>query len=352
MRWQNMYVSGTGAWLPPAVSARSAVDSGEYDPEQFEADGLLSVRVAPDDVAPPDMAVQAVTTALKRSGVSPEDVPLLVHSYIYFQGIEGWPVASYVANHAVGTRVTAVELKQECNAGLAGLELAAHRLESAAPGTSAVLSTADRFGAPLMRRWRQEQGIVYGDGAAAVVLSNQRGFAKLVSTATVSNNSLEAVVRGKGFEPLPQGEQETLSERVGHYIQKHGSLREATERLVAVVGEAIDTALTDAGTDRQGLAWTVIPATGRSKMEWQVQKMLGVTEERTTWEFARRAGHLGAADQFAGLNDLAETGALRVGDKVLLVGSGSGFTCTCAVLEIVAEPDWQAAGGPGTEVGP
>ncbi|MFJ6381747.1 ketoacyl-ACP synthase III family protein [Kitasatospora sp. NPDC092039] len=352
MRWQNIYVSGTGAWLPPAVSARSAVDSGEYDPEQFEADGLLSVRVAPDDVAPPEMAVEAATTALKRSGASPEDVALLVHSYIYFQGIDGWPAASYVANHAVGPRVTALELKQECNAGLVGMELAAHRLASAEPGTSAVLTTADRFGAPLMRRWRQEQGIVYGDGAAALVLNNQGGFARLVSTATVSDNSLEAVVRGRGFEPLPNGEQQSLAERVGHYVQQHGTLREATERLIAVVGEAIDTALADAGTDRQGVAWTVIPATGRSKMEWQVQKMLGVSEERTTWEFARRAGHLGAADQFAGLNDLAETGSLRPGDKVLLVGSGSGFTCTCAVLEILAEPEWRAAGGPGAEVGP
>ena len=50
MRWESVYVAGTGAWLPEPFSARAAVEAGEYDPEQYEADGLLSVRVAGDEL--------------------------------------------------------------------------------------------------------------------------------------------------------------------------------------------------------------------------------------------------------------------------------------------------------------
>ncbi|MDX3517406.1 ketoacyl-ACP synthase III family protein [Streptomyces scabiei] len=341
MRWESVYVAATGSWLPEPYPTRAAVEAGSYDPEQFEADALLSIRVADEDVAPPDMAVHAATTALKRSGLDAETVSLLLHSYVWFQGQTLWPVASYVADKAIGRGVPAFELKQECNAGTGAMELAARHLATTPGAAAAMLTTADRFGEPLIDRWRDEAGIVYGDGGTALLLSNQGGFAKLLSTATRADNSLEVVTRGPGFTPLPDEKPLGLAERLGHYLQHHGNLREATQRLVGVAVAAVDAALADAGKQREDITWAVIPASGRSKMEWQAGTVLGLAEDRTSWEFARRSGHLGAGDQFAGLNDLAERGLLRVGDTVLLIGAGSGFTSTCAVLEITEEPTWQ-----------
>lgn len=198
MRWESVYVAGTGAWLPEPYPARAAVEAGEYDPEQWEADGLLSVRVAGDDVAPPDMAVHAATTALKRSGVDPGDVRLLLHHYVWFQGQTMWPVASYVADHAVHWSVPAFEVKQECNAAVASLEQAALRLGAEPGPAAAVLTTADRFAEPLINRWSAEAGLVYGDGGTALVLSNRGGFARVLSTVTRADNRMEALARGAG----------------------------------------------------------------------------------------------------------------------------------------------------------
>ncbi|MGO4750485.1 3-oxoacyl-[acyl-carrier-protein] synthase III C-terminal domain-containing protein, partial [Streptomyces sp. 2MCAF27] len=66
----------------------------------------------------------------------------------------------------------------------------------------------------------------------------------------------------------------------------------------------------------------------------------GIDVEQTNWEFGRRLGHLGAGDQFAGVNHLLETKAVKPGDIVVLSSVGHGYTFGCAVLEIVAEPDW------------
>lgn len=340
MRWESVYVAGTGAWLPEPFSARAAVEAGEYDPEQFEADGLLSVRVAGEDVPPPDMAVHAATTALKRSGLAPETVRLLLHNYVWFQGQNMWPVASYVADHAVHWSVPAFEVKQECNAAISSLELAARQLTTEADEAAAVLTTADRFAEPLIKRWSAEAGLVYADGGTALVLSNRGGFARVLSSVTRADNRMEALARGAGLTPLPAQEPYDHADRFAHYLRSGGgNIREATDRLVAMVKGAVDDALAEAGTKREDLAHAVIPTGGRSKMQWQAEQLLGVPQERTTWEFGRRTGHLGAGDQFAALNDLAETGALRPGERVLMLSAGPG-TASCAVLEILRTPGW------------
>ncbi|WP_308429687.1 ketoacyl-ACP synthase III family protein [Streptomyces flaveus] len=333
-------MAGTGVWLPEPVTAQSAVEDGHYDPEQCAADDLVSVRVASEDSAPPDMAVQAATTALKRSGLDAGDVELLVHTCIWFQGVEMWPAASYVAGHAVSHDVPSFGLRQECNAGLAALELAARHLASGPPTAAAVVTSADRFGAPMIHRWSSEPGFVYADGGTALLLSRRGGFARLLSTATEADNSLEAVVRGTGFQPGPTAEPLDLAGRLGHYAKDPRRLRSATERLAGVVKRAVARALADADTDMESVARVVVPASGRSRMDWQVETLFGIPLAKSSWDFARQAGHLGAGDQAAGLDHLVTSGAVHAGDKVLLVGGGSGFTCTCAVVEITEEPHY------------
>ena len=109
-------------------------------------------------------------------------------------------------------------------------------------------------------------------------------------------------------------------------------------RLAQTARASVDQALADAKTDFDGVRRVVIPASGRAKMEWQTSQLLGIDEAKTTWEFGRRNGHLGAGDQFAGLEDLLSRKEIEVGDKVMLIGGGAGFSCTCAVVEIVDEP--------------
>ncbi|MEO3977546.1 ketoacyl-ACP synthase III family protein [Streptomyces sp. CAU 1734] len=346
MRWEGVYVAGTGAWLGEPESARGAVESGRYDPEQAAADEIESVSVADESMAPPDMAVHAATAALKRSGLDVADIDLLIHSGIWFQGVEMWPAASYVAGHALGGNIPAFGFDQECNGGLGALEVAARQVAARPGAGAAMVTTADRFGAPLVRRWSSEPGFVYGDGATALLLSARGGFARLLSTATGSDNSLEAVVRGPGFEPLPSGGPLDLLGRVGHYIRSRGSVREATERVAAVVTGVVDTVLADAGVEKDGLARVVALSSGRGRLEWQLPQLLGIGVEKSNWEFSRRVGHLGAGDQIAGFNDLVERRELAPGDRVLLVGGGSGFTCTCAVVEVLDAPEWEPSGRP------
>jgi 3-oxoacyl-[acyl-carrier-protein] synthase III len=86
----------------------------------------------------------------------------------------------------------------------------------------------------------------------------------------------------------------------------------------------------------------VVPHFGRDLLRRECLDVLGIELGRTTWNWGRQVGHLGAADQFAGLTYLSECGRLVPGTRVLVIGVGGGFNWTCIVIEVLERPAWSA----------
>ncbi|WP_405872889.1 ketoacyl-ACP synthase III family protein [Streptomyces sp. NBC_00005] len=357
MRWRDVYVAGLGSWLPDPVPVAECVAAGECGQEWIDDFGYESVRIARDNTgasdgswtAPPDMAVAAGRTAHERSRLQKSAYSLLLHGSTWFQGLDIWPAASYVAKRTVGTAVPGLDVQQRCNIGISGLELAAaHLTAGLGTGSAVMLTTADRFGGPGANRWQLRHGNAYADGATATVLSTEGGFARLVATATVADNSLEPMARGdEEFAPVSRAAERQIDLTARGDAHRAVSDETFTNiRFGKVMQEAKQAVLDDAGIETDDLAYVVIPSTGRIQGPFQIHHLLGVDEERTTWEFARRSGHIGAGDWAAGLEHLLLTGALNPGDHVMLYGGGAGYTITTAVLEILAVPDWAAPSRP------
>ncbi|MFJ5528948.1 ketoacyl-ACP synthase III family protein [Streptomyces sp. NPDC093261] len=352
MRWRDVYVAGLGSWLPDPVPVGECVAAGECGQEWIDDFGYESVRIAREGdgeawTAPPDMAVAAGRTAHERSGLAKSAYSLLLHGSTWFQGLDIWPAASYVAKRTVGSTVPGMDVQQRCNVGISGLELAAAHL-TAGLGSAVMLTTADRFGGPGADRWRLRHGNAYADGATATVLSTEGGFARLVATATVADNTLEPMARGdEEFAPVSRAAERQIDLTARGDAHRAVSDETFTNiRFGKVMQEAKQAVLDDAGLETEDLTYVVIPSTGRIQGPFQIHHLLGVDEERTTWEFARRSGHIGAGDWAAGLEHLLCTGALSPGDHVMLYGGGAGYTITTAVLEILSVPDWAASPRP------
>ncbi|GHE70930.1 3-oxoacyl-[acyl-carrier-protein] synthase 3 protein 5 [Streptomyces longispororuber] len=340
MRWENLYVSGVASWLPPLVSADDAVAAGLLEPERRRLRGITSLAVASDaeQDAPPRMAVRAAREALRHGGTDPADVALVLHASLWYQGIDMWPEASYVAHEAVGRQVPAFSIAQRCNGGMGGLELAASYLGAGpASGHAALITTADRFSGPRVDRWNTVDVTMYGDGASALVLSTRGGFARVLATVTSADNSLE--ILGRGDEPFRRHPQEPvptvdLGQRTVDGARA-AAYEDLTHRYIDLLVAARTRVLEDSGTDVQDIARAVIPVSRRGTGH-ELHDLLGIPDERTSWSYGRTTGHLGAGDQFAGLAELTETGAVVPGDRVLLFGGGAGYTCTAAVVEILS----------------
>lgn len=341
MKYDDVYIAGNGSRLPPALTVDDAAAQGLCRPKDVARTAYASVTVSTEESAP-EMAAHAARQALERSGLVPGDVELLLYANVYYQGHDMWAPASYVQRVALGNACPAVEIRQMSNGGMAALELAATHL-TAVRGPSAVLTVAaDRFCPPGIDRWFSDPGTVFGDGGSALALSNQDGFARLVSLATYSDAELEGMHRGADpFGPAPFTMRTPLDVKT---CQKDflstTSTSETVARSRAGQREALQHALKDAEAELDAIDWFVLPHFGRRRLEANYTDPLGIDPDRTTWSWFRAVGHLGAGDQFASLGHLVDTGAVKPGDRCLLMGTGAGFTWSSAVVDILRRPTW------------
>ncbi|NUR29519.1 MAG: 3-oxoacyl-ACP synthase [Catenulispora sp.] len=342
MKTAGLFIAGIGTYLPPATKVEQAVADGRFDAQEAEDMQLESICEAGDGDAPPDMAVAAATSALARSGHAPTDIALLLHASVYFQGLELYPTASYIHRAVLGDHsALAFEVKNASNGCMTALDVAARCLASTPDAVAALVTTADKVSLPAIDRWNSDIGIVPGDGAAAMVLSKEAGFAQVLSTATVSDPTLERLHRGDApFTPHNDPTQAIdLRLRKLQYLGDV-ELDEFTRRFRAGLRSCVDQALADAGIGLHDVARFVVPHFGRLVLQREVLVALDIDLDLTTWSWGRTVGHLGAGDQIAGLGHLVEDAAVNVGDHCMLLGVGAGFTWTCALVRIVEVPDW------------
>jgi 3-oxoacyl-[acyl-carrier-protein] synthase-3 len=339
---RDIYLAGVAAWLPPAVSAKQAAARGEYAEEDLAANGIRCVPVAGAGDAPPDMASRAAATALARAAerVPTTDVGLVLHACLYHQGRDYfWSPASYVQRSAGLSAATAVQVGQMSNGGMAAVEVAAGYLGSGR-ATAALVTTADRFCQPGFDRWQADYGIVYGDGAAAAVLSTAGGFARFAGMRTLTDPTLEQMHRGTvpltdtvGAVPID------VRRAKREYVMSVG-LESVLQRSTGGLAAVIDGALADAGCSRDELKLLVLPNLGHQLLAGQYLGPLGLPAEQTLMAWGAHTGHLGAGDQLAAVAHLVESRMVEPGDQVLLIGAGGGFSWSAAVLSIEAVPDW------------
>lgn len=343
MRYDDLYVAGCGYWLPDTRSAEQAVAEGRLGARTARETQALAVAVAEGPTAPsgPEMAVSAAHSALAQAAEAGHDpaVDLLLHASVYYQGHDLWAPASYVQDRTVRGSAPAVEIRQLSNGGMAALELAAGYLSGAGGREAALLTAGDRFCAPGFDRWNGDPGTVYGDGGSALLLSRAGGFARLLSVVTHADSSLERMHRGDdpfGDRPFAVRQPIDMAVAKAAYTAEAG-ISLCVNRVSAGQHTALKTALAEAEVELADIDLFVLPHLGRRRLDAGFFKPFGIDPDRSTWSWSRSVGHLGAADQFAGLRMLHDTGRLRPGAHVLLAGIGAGFTWSCAVLRVADE---------------
>ncbi|BAL90265.1 putative 3-oxoacyl-ACP synthase III [Actinoplanes missouriensis 431] len=368
VRWDEIYLQSCATWLPPVMPADEAVGRGLVDAVTVRRAQVTGVTVG--EQSPPDMAVAAARAALARAGRAPGGLTTILHASSYHQGHDLWAPASYVQRRAApGSRCPALEIRQTSNGGLACLQLAAATLTAVPPdadhpdtahpdadhpdadhpdtvspaaGGAVLITTADRFCLPGIDRWRSDPGTVLADGATAAVVTREPGFARLTALVSVGEPELEEMHRGDdpfGAVPFAARRPIDVGVTTRAYLGSQEGQR-AVVRMAERQRESVDRALEEAKATLGDIDWVLLPHFGRRRLDMNYFRRFGIDPDRTTWQWSRGVGHLGAGDQIAGLAWLAEQRRLRPGDRVLMLGVGGGFTWSAAVLDIGDPPRW------------
>ncbi|AQZ63725.1 3-oxoacyl-[acyl-carrier-protein] synthase, KASIII [[Actinomadura] parvosata subsp. kistnae] len=346
MRYADTYISGVGTFVPRTiVSVEKAVAKGWYPAEDAELHNLAGAAVAGETPAP-EMALHAARAALKRAGRAPGDLDLLLYASTWHQGPDGWPPHSYLQRHLVGGNVLATEIRQGCNGMFIALELAAGHLSSAPGKQAALLVAADNYGTPLMDRWRMGPGYVGGDAAAALVLTRDQGFARLLSVRTTTVAEAEELHRGS--EPLfPPGVTvgrrmsfTARNEQFRRDVMPSGDATAALFHIQRALVEVVEGLLDESGITAADLTRVAFMNYSEEIVEQRCMALLDLPMSRSTWDYGRTIGHCGASDQVLSLDHLLATGQLRPGDHLLMLGTGPGVTVSGAVITITDTPQW------------
>lgn len=340
MRYDDLYISGIGSWLPKAVTVDEAMALGRYDAVSQQRSMQRSVVVSGPDDSQPEMAVRAGRSALRMSGHDPSEVAILLHAVAVYAGLDGWNVSSYLQQEILEGNGISFEIRQVSNGGLAGIELAAAYMAADPSRSAAMITAAECFSEPAWDRWRADAGLVFGDGAGALTLSQRGGFARIKSLVTTNDPSLEGLHRGEArfrLSPDPADYPLDLRSRAVEFSAATG-LTEIRRRGHEGLRNAVDQALAEAGTSIDTAVHCSVPHFGHDLLHNQVLEPLGLDVSRTSWSLGSEVGHVGAADPFVALDHLVVNTELHAGDEVLLISLGGGFNWTCAVVQILESP--------------
>lgn len=343
MNFDGIYLAGVGTHLPPSVTTEEAVRTGRYTEEAREASGLESVAVE-TSLPAVDMAVRAARTAVARSGHRAQDFLGLLHSSTYYQGPEGWSPAHYILLNTLDRPISAHHVQHGCLGALAGLQTAALRLAASSdPDAAMLLTAADNFETPLVDRWRSSSMFVLADAGSSLVVSRRGGFARLLAMDFVSQPGMEAMHRGA--EPLlppqvPVSRVMDFDARLEHWRLKWAEggaipLGDFGE----LIADSVQRTLAAADSSLERVTRIVHNGFNRDPLSVFLLDPLGLSADRGTWELNRRIGHASVSDFALGLEHLWNTGQVRPGDQVLMLGFTTGMEAACALLEITSGPE-------------
>jgi 3-oxoacyl-[acyl-carrier-protein] synthase III len=332
----GLVITGTGSYLP---SQRLDVwaTAGQYDDAdrgRIRDTGYRTV-CAEDELYPPDMALLAARRALDSAQVDPSEIALLAVTAIHRHGHKRlWSPASWLQAELGCEQALPLTVNQGCNGQLLVLDIASTFLAGRSEG-SALVVAADRFGASGFERFTADYGIVYGDGAAAAVITRDRDAAgwRVLAAHSVSDPELEGLHRAA--QPAPEKPELLNAEHDVRAAKRRFLAEQGQERLREATRSAVRRIRQDLipDGDHPRLRRVIYPNLGLALLRENYFPELPGGQDRSLWEFGSSVGHLGSGDQIAGLDYLTGHEESAPGDRVLLLGAGAGFTWTGMLLE-------------------
>lgn len=324
-------ISGSGRALPSRVlNNQFFVDRLDTTDEWIrERTGILERRVVSPGESTATLASEAARRALVNAKMTPADIDMIIVATITPE-CQFPSTACFVQQALGGPPVPAFDLAAACSGFIYGFVAASHLLRQGSPYNNILL-----IGAETMSRITDYEDrstcILFGDGAAAVILSSTPD----VSKHALLHHRIEAEGSGLSMLAVPAGGSKlpaskmTIDERL-HYVKMQG--REVYKLAVKRNLELIDGTLAEAGVKPDDIA-LVIPHQSNLRIIESARQRLGLPSDRIFTNI-QKYGNTSAASIPLGIDECRETGRIKEGDLVLLVAFGAGLTWGSALLRI------------------
>lgn len=348
MKTDGVYIDTVGVHLPEEwVSVEMAVEQGLYDEYSLAYGTGMTAAYIAGDVPAVDMAVSAARQAIERSAeLDADSIDYHIHCSATPQGPMGSYPNGYVLRELGVSGIPSTDVRQYSNGMLAAFEVAVGQLTGAAGAESVLVTAGENFTTPVIDRWQGfGTGFTASDGGAAVLFSAEGGFARMRSLNSGTLPALEQWHRGEQsmlpYRNEAMGQANTLA-LLGYFNENVIPLDKCMQMIMEFELDIVQRSLVDAELNASDIAWVVVANSDARMIEQMKMQPLGLPMSRSTWDYGKTVGHMGACDMAVTLNHLVTTGRLAPGDNILMTTSGAGWVSSSAVFTIEDVPAWAA----------
>lgn len=320
-------IIGLGKYLPEKRLTNKDLEKIVDTTDEWitERTGIKERRIARENEATSDMAVNAAGMAIENAGLKPEDIDLIIVATITPDMF--FPATACIVQSKLGiNHVPAFDISVACSGFIYGIAIAdqfikagayKHILMIAAEKMSSVTDWTDRSTCVLM-----------GDGAGAVVLTEVKrgGILSIHLGADGSKGDLLQMPAGGSRLPATAS---TVEARL-HFLKMEGNV--LFRHAVKVMAEAALKAAEPLGLKGDDIS-LVIPHQANIRILNAVAKRMGIDPEKKLYLNIEKYGNMSAASSAVALTEAVEEGRVKKGDIILLDAFGAGLTWGAIIIE-------------------
>jgi 3-oxoacyl-[acyl-carrier-protein] synthase-3 len=329
---RQAHVTGWGRYAPSQVLTNRDLERivDTNDEWIVSRTGIRERRVAAANETTASMAAVASLRAIRTAGLEPDDIDLILLATLT---PDYWmPSTAALVKEAIGnTHAAAMDVAAACSGFVYAYASAQAHIASGMAKHVLVI------GAELLTRFLDYSDrstcILFGDGAGAVVLSasDEPGGGLGIELTTDPQGAYMIWLPAGGAKSPPSAE--TIA-RGEHYIRMEGNqtYRFATKTMATTALAAVS----HAGLEPSDID-LFIPHQANIRIIEAVAKGLGLSMDRMFVNLDKY-GNTSAASVPIALAEAVDSGRVKVGDHVVLVAFGAGFTSGAVAIEWTADP--------------
>ena len=328
----NAVITGWGMYAPSRVLTNDELATMVDTSDEWivTRTGIKERRIAADDETTTTLSVYAARDALAVAGVDASEVDLVIVGTCS-PDYQLPATAVLVATELGATRAAGFDLQAACSGFLYALATGSGFIRSGMYRNVLVV------GVEVLSRfinWQDRNTcVLFGDGAGAVLLSASDQPGGLLGWDLFSDGTgCEGIIVPAGGSRRPASI-ETVEAKL-HYIQMAG--RDVYKYATRQLADSAKNALRQAGLTVADVDQFVFHQANLRIIE-HVERELGIPEEKVFVNI-EKYGNTSAASVPMALAEAVAAGRIQLGDRILMVAFGAGYTAGAAVVEWTADP--------------
>lgn len=312
-------ILGTGSYLPEKVLTNDDLSKIVDTNDEWISQrvGVKERHISETETAA-DLAIKASLAALENSGIAAEEIDLIVCATISSETL--CPTVAGMVQAAIGASCPAFDVSSACSGFLFALDTAAAFIDRGGVRNALVIGS-ERL-SKLVDWQDRSTCVIFGDGAGAAVVAPGDNYLAHMLYTSGGNEVIEIPSFG-GSSPFYKNEHKHP------YIFMDG--QETFKFAVKKIVEDVNAVLEKARLTIDDIAY-IVPHQANIRIIDYAAKRLKISTDKIFVNIDK-VGNTSAASVPVALSELAQSGKLRRGDKIIMCAFGGGLSSAACIIE-------------------